>query len=159
MGWASAVGNVIGAGIGLLGTKSAESAQEKSTDKALAYQQQQDATRKAEYDKAMAAYQQRVQYQDALRSSLLSRLGFDTSSLPSAGASAPAPAGGPVSIPGGAPGAVPRALPPGGPMQAPAPAAPQPGGPMQPGGRVLDLIRGADPSSPWTVDTHGLGVY
>jgi len=135
MGWAGAVGNVVGAGIGYLGSRSANKSTETASAEAIAFEREREATRKKNYDQAMGQYEARSRYQDALRSALLGRLGFDTSSIP--GMTPPiaqTPMGGP---PGGA---VPR-RPMGPPMGAPAGAPPPPQqGPMQ-GQSIRELIQ------------------
>lgn len=100
----------------------ATDAQSKATAEALAFQKQQEATRRQEYDKAMTQYEAKWGAWNASRNALLQRYGIDI------GSSAPSPA---VSASTG-----PR--PPGGPATGQPAGMPQPGGPagMPPGAQV-----------------------
>jgi len=132
-----AIASVVGGGISYLGSRSANKAQEKASNQAIAFEREREAERKKNYQAAMGQYEARTRYQDALRSALLGRLGFDTSGIGMTPPIAQTPMGGP---PGGA---VPRR--PMGPQMAlpmgPAGAPPPPQqGPMQ-GQSIRELIR------------------
>ena len=119
---AAAIPAVATLGAAALGSRSqgkATDAQSRATAEALAFQKQQEASRRQEYDKAMTQYEAKWGAWNASRNALLQRYGIDI------GSSAPSPA---VSASTG-----PR--PPGGPATGQPAGMPQPGGPggMPPG--------------------------
>ena len=146
-----AIASVAGAGISYLGSRSASKAQEKASREAIAFEREREATRKRNFDASMAQYQQRVQYQDALRSALLARLGFSVPSVPSMVTSTP----GIYPTPG-----TPRrlAMPEIVPGQRPGPISPA-GSALAHGGTVRDMIVRPGPGelSAWNDwSQHGL---
>jgi hypothetical protein len=116
-----ALGSLGGAALGGKAAQNAAKIQAQTAANALDYQKGLEATRKAEYDKAMTAYQAKYDAWNNNRNALLQRYGIDIPSAPPAavGPGGPAPAGMP---PGAAPGGMPS-----GP---PGTGAPMSGGPI-----------------------------
>lgn len=122
-----AIASVVGAGVGAYGQHKATQAQSKANQQALAFQREQEAARKANFDKAMAAYEQKWNAWNASRNALLQRYGINVQSATPSGMMG----GGAPMTP---PGAIPRSqAPPGMPSQPmPTPQAPSGGVPNIP---------------------------
>lgn len=112
-----AAASVIGAGIGAFGQAKATSASSKANEQALAFQREQEASRKASFDTAMKQYESKWNAWNNSRNALLQRYGIDIGSAqPTTGNLM----GGGQGAPAQPPGAVPR---------------PPQGAPMGPGGQ------------------------
>lgn len=88
-----AIAAVAGAGISAYASHKASQAQGKATDKALDFEKQQAAEKKASFDAAMQAYEQKWNVWNSNRMALLQRYGVDIGQPPASGA----PSGGSVS--------------------------------------------------------------